>query len=164
MKKRLKAKGWKTDEIVQADHAIKWAQKKKHPDIKKVERSMFWFSLAAGVIGTFIFSFAIIPVLVAGTRAHGIIASGGFGLLLGLLISASLKRMHWFEAKHHLSIALIIPAIAIFSLVLVTLKVNELNIFAGLATTHDPLLLGAAYSLAFITPIAAVTLSRRPPE
>ena len=62
MKKKLHVKGWSKKEIKHAEKIIKKAEKKKHPHMKKLENSLYWFTLIIGIIGSVVVSLILIPI------------------------------------------------------------------------------------------------------
>lgn len=153
MHKRLHAKGWSVEEMAQTDVALHKAQKRKHPYVHAVEKSMFWFILVLGVLGSIILSVALIPVLVASNGQLGYWVTGVFGLLLGSLIIHFAKPMPWIS-RDHLIMTVIVPVCAIFSFFIVSVSVNDLNSFAGLPGRVDALFLGLSYFVGFLLPYA----------
>jgi peptidoglycan biosynthesis protein MviN/MurJ (putative lipid II flippase) len=158
MKKRLAAKGWSRKDIEKAEASIKKAELKKHPDVRKVERSMFWFTQATGVLGTIILSFAIIPVLVAGSALQAGLVAALFGILLGWMIAYFSRSMHWIEMHEHQRIVLAVAAVAFVNLALVTVLANQFNEFAGIATRHEPVAIAASYAVFFLIPFYAARI------
>ena len=63
MRKKLHLKGWTKEEIRHAERIFKKAEKKKHPHVKKVENSLYWFTLIVGILGTILLSLVLIPIL-----------------------------------------------------------------------------------------------------
>jgi len=152
MNEKLYLKGHSKRQIARAERILRTAERRKHPHIRHVETSMFWFTLATGVLGSAILSFAIIPILVAGTPGQGALVTFIFGVLLGLLISYIAGNMHWLESHHHLSITFAIPIVALFNFFIVGLVVNRFNSMIGFPSHHNPVLLGVLYFLGFLTP------------
>ena len=161
MKKKLHIKGWSKEEIKRAENIIKKAEKKKHIHIKKLENSLYWFTLIIGVLGTVLFSLILIPILIINSNAWGYVLTGVFGFLLGAIIIIIIKDMHWLEHHHHLFISLIIPIIAIFNLFIVVNKVNMLNYGIGFNNIHNPIIIGVIYFVCFIIPYAIFLLLKR---
>jgi hypothetical protein len=152
MKKRLHLKGWSKHEIEHAEEIIQRAEANKHPDIKKIENSMYWFTLIIGIMGTVMISLILIPILIINDNYWSYVLTGVFGFLLGAIIIIIIKDLHWLEAHHHLSLSLIIPIIALFNFFIVVNRVNWLSSKAGFMVFHNPLLLGIDYFICFLVP------------
>lgn len=156
MKEKLYLKGHSQRRIAIAEQILKKAEKRKHPRIRHVENSMFWFTLATGILGSALLSFAIIPVLVAGTIGQGMLVAFVFGLLLGMMIRFMTGNMNWLEDHHHLSITFVIPLIALFNFFIIGVVVNQFNRAYGMQSQHNPVFLGVMYFLGFLVPFAVL--------
>ncbi len=86
MRTRLEKKGWHPKHIDEAHSILELSEVSKHPEVKKIEVSMFWFTLIISVLGTTLLSVAIIPILVVANDTWSYIFVGTFGFLLGFLI------------------------------------------------------------------------------
>jgi hypothetical protein len=161
LKKKLHLKGWSKEEINRAEEIMRKAEQNKHPHIKKVEGSLYWFTLCIGILGTVLLSLIIIPVLIANNAALSYVLTGVFGFLLGALIVMIIKDLHWLEHHHHLLLSLIIPFIAIFNFFIVVNRVNLFSSSIGLRTLHNPLLVGMVYMVCFIIPYAVFLILKR---
>ena len=63
LKRRLHDKDWKKSDI---NKTVKILDKaKKHPKIKILDKSVYWFSLLLAIIINFIISLSLIPILLA---------------------------------------------------------------------------------------------------
>ncbi len=152
LRKKLHLKGWSKDEIARADRIYAEAEKSKHPHIKKVEDSLYWFTLIIGIIGTVMLSLILIPVLVVSNNFWAYTITGVFGFLLGALIIIIIKDLHWLEHHHHLLISLLIPIVAIFNFFIVVNRVNTFNISVGIRNIHNPVMVGIVYFICFLVP------------
>ena len=144
MRKKLNLQGWSKKEISHAEGIINKAERTKHPHIKLIDNSLYWFTLIVGIIGTFIVSMVLIPILIVANNYWSYLLTGFFGLMIGLLIVVIIKDFHWLESHHHIFVSLLIPIIALFNLFVVVMKVNSLNAFLGIAQ-HNPVLIGITY-------------------
>ena len=161
LKKKLHLKGWTKEEISHAHKIIKKAEKNKHPHVKKLENSLFWFTLIIGILGTIIFSFVLVPVLMVNNNAWSYVLTGLFGFLLGALIVIIVKDLHWLEGHHHLFMTLVIPIIALFNFFIVVSRVNVLNHALGINSYHNPIIIGMVYFACFLIPYLAFLLYKR---
>jgi hypothetical protein len=161
LQKKLHVKGWSHEEISRADELMKKADENKHPHVKLVESSVYWFTLCIGLLGTMLLSMVLIPVLIASNNTWSYILTGVFGFLLGSLIVMIVKDLHWLEHHHHLLLSLIIPFVAIFNFLIVVNKVNLFNVSIGLRYTHNPIIIAMVYLVCFIIPYAGFLLLKR---
>jgi len=151
-KKHLHLKGWSKEEIKKAENILSEAEKNKHPHIKNVEDSLYWFTLIIGILGTVILSLIMIPILVVSNNLWTYIITGVFGFLLGALIIIIIKDLHWLERHHHLLISLLIPIVAIFNFFIVVNRVNAFNTSLGIMNLHNPVMVSIVYFICFLAP------------
>jgi hypothetical protein len=155
MRKKLHLKGWSKEEIDHAESIFKKAEAAKHPHTKALEKSLFWFALIIGIVGTLILSFALIPVFIVSNSTWAYALSGCFGLLLGALIMIIIKDLHWMEQHHHILITVLIPIVALFNFFIVVSGLNMLKLQAGWANSQNPWIAGALYFIGFLLPYLA---------
>ena len=152
IKKRLEQKGWSKKDISRAVRIIEQAKANKHPKIKILDKLVFWISLAIAIIGNFIISISLIPVLLAlgNLPLYAVLITLGaaFGLLFDLLI----RTIEHLEAKHHLFLGIIMPIIAIITVIIIVAFSNNLEKTINIENPHNPLLAGIAYAIAFMLP------------
>ncbi|HJX05735.1 MAG TPA: hypothetical protein VJ461_03430 [Candidatus Nanoarchaeia archaeon] len=161
MRKRLHLKGWSKQEIAHAEKIFAEAEKKKHPHMRKLENSLYWFTLIIGLIGTVLLSVVLIPVLMISNNTWSYVLTGFFGFLLGALIIIIVKDLHWLEPHHHLSLSLIIPIAALFNFFIVVNRVNIINNSIGISNFHNPLFIGIIYFVCFTIPYVAFLMVRK---
>ncbi|MBN2052313.1 hypothetical protein JW756_02315 [Candidatus Woesearchaeota archaeon] len=152
LQKKLHLKGWSKQEIAHARKIMSQAERKKHPDVRKLEQSMYWFTLIIGVLGTILLSLVLMPILIINNNHWSYILTGVFGFILGSIIVIIIKDLHWLESHHHLSLSLAVPIVALFNFFIVVNRINLLNYSLGLARYHNPVLLGIDYFVCFLVP------------
>ena len=152
IKKRLEQKGWSKKDISRAVRIIEQAKANKHPKIKILDKLVFWISLAIAIIGNFIISISLIPVLLAlgNLPLYAVLITLGaaFGLLFDLLI----RTIEHLEAKHHLFLGIIMPITAVINVIIIVAFSNNLEKAINIQNPHSPLLAGAIYTFAFMLP------------
>jgi hypothetical protein len=149
LKKHLIEKGWKKSDINKTIRIIEKVKESKNPKIKILDKAVYWFSLLITLIGNFVISISLIPILIIleGTILYVVIIILGvsFGLLFELLI----RTLENLETKHHLFLGIIIPTITIINFIIVS---NNMGKLIGVEPIQDPIVIGAIYSIAFILP------------
>ena len=152
IKKRLEQKGWSKKDISKTVGIIEQAKANKHPKIKILDKLVFWISLAIAIIGNFIISISLIPVLLAlgNLPLYAVLITLGaaFGLLFDLLI----RTIEHLEAKHHLFLGIIMPITAAINVIIIVAFSNNLEKAINIQNPHSPLLAGAIYAFAFMLP------------
>ena len=161
MRKKLHLNGWSEKEISHAESIIKKAERNKHPHIRLIDNSLYWFTLIIGILGSVIVSLVLIPILIVANNYWSYLLTGFFALMIGLLIVIIIKDFHWLETHHHVLVSLLIPIIALFNLFIVVIKVNSLNAFLKTAEHHNPIIIGIIYFICFLVPYGFFLLLRR---
>lgn len=149
IRKHLLEKGWKRKDIESAIKIIRRAKKHKHPKIKLLDKAVYWISLAVAIAGNFIISIALIPFLLALSGFRLFLFVIALGASFGLLFELLVRGIGGLEVKHHLFLGIIIPIVALASFVIIS---NNLKKLIGVESPHDPVIVGAVYSISFILP------------
>jgi len=149
IKNYLVEKGWKKSDINKTIKIIERAKKNKHPQIKVLDKFVYWFSLLIAIIGNLIISISLIPVLIVlqGLKLYLVIIA--LGLAFGLLFELLIRTIENLEIKHHLFLGTIIPIISIINFIIISNNMKEL---IGIESQHNPIIIGAVYAIAFILP------------
>ncbi|HJO01406.1 MAG: hypothetical protein QF655_02575 [Candidatus Woesearchaeota archaeon] len=149
IKNYLVEKGWKKSDINKTIKIIEKAKKNKHPQIKSLDKLVYWFSLLITIIGNLVISISLIPVLLIlkGPQLYLVIIILGFAF--GLLFELLLRGIENLETKHHLFLGIIIPIIAVTNFIIIS---KNIKTFIGLENPQDPIIVGSVYAIAFIIP------------
>ena len=149
IKNRLIEKGWNKRDVSKTIKIIERAKKNKHPQIKILDKFVYWFSLLIAIIGNLIISISLIPVLLAlkGAQLYAVIIT--LGLAFGLLFELLIRGVENLETKHHLFLGIIIPIIAVINFIIVS---NNMKAFIGIENPQNPVLVGIVYAIAFMLP------------
>ena len=149
IKNYLVEKGWKKSDINKTLKIIERAKKNKHPQIKVLDKFVYWFSLLIAIIGNLVISISLIPVLIVlkGPQLYLVIIA--LGLAFGLLFELLIRTIENLEIKHHLFLGIIIPIISIINFIIISNNMKEL---IGIESPQDPIITGAVYTIAFILP------------
>lgn len=161
MEKRLHLRGWSKKEINHANSIFAKAEHHKHRHVALLENSLFWFTLATGIVGNLILSLVLIPIFIAGNDFFTYLLTALFGFLLGTIVFGIVKHMRWLASHHHLFLALLIPLLGIFNFFFVVQRVNSFNLSIGLKNFHDPWIVGVVYFVSFALPYGFLLLTRR---
>ena len=149
IKNHLIEKGWSKSDINRTIRIIERAKKNKHPQIKVLDKFVYWFSLLIAIIGNLVISISLIPVLIVlkGPQLYLVIIA--LGLVFGLLFELLIRTIENLEIKHHLFLGIIIPIISIIKFIIIS---NNMKKLIGIENPQDPIITGAVYSIAFILP------------
>ena len=152
IKKRLEQKGWSKKDISKTVRIIEQAKANKHPKIKILDKLVFWASLVVAIIGNFIISISLIPILLALNNLPLYIVLITLGVAFGLLFELLIRTIEHLEAKHHIFLGIIIPTIAIINVIIIVAFSNNLEKIINIENPHSPLLVGVIYAFAFMLP------------
>lgn len=158
VRKRLQKKGWEKEHIKEAVAIFEEAEKKKHPLMHALDHATFWFSLLLAIAGNFIIALALVPVLLAleGSLIYIIVITIGvsFGLLFELLI----RTIDHLEQSHHTILALLIPVVAVLTLLSIVLFANALQTTLQLKNNQNALVVACIYAVSFMLPYVVYQL------
>ena len=152
IKKRLEQKGWSKKDISKAIRIIEHAKANKHPKIKILDKLVFWISLLIAIIGNFIISISLIPILLALSNLPLYIVLITLGVSFGLLFELLIRTIEHLEAKHYILLGVIMPIIAVINVIIIVTFSNNLEKIVNIENPHNPLLVGIIYALAFMLP------------
>ncbi|MDP6600425.1 MAG: hypothetical protein QF798_03250 [Candidatus Woesearchaeota archaeon] len=149
LKNHLIEKGWGKKDINQTIKIIEKAKKSKHPQIKVLDKFVYWLSLLIALIGNFIILISLIPVILALEGLHLYIVVFTLAFAFGLLFELLIRSIENLETRHHLFLGIIIPIIAVINFALIS---NNMKKLVGVESPQDPITVGAVYAIAFILP------------
>ena len=152
IKKRLGQKGWSKKDISKTVRIIEQAKANKHPKIKILDMSVYWISLVIAIIGNFIISISLIPVLLALNNLPMYAVLITIGMSFGLLFELLIRTIEHLETKHHIFLGIMMPLIAIINVIIIVAFSNNLEKIINIENPHSPLLVGIVYALAFMLP------------
>jgi len=149
LKTYLSEKGWSKKDINKTIKIIQDAKKEKHPKIKVLDKLIYWISLVFALVGNFIITLALIPELVAlkGPILFIVIITLGFSF--GLLFELLIRTIDNLKIKHHIFLGIIIPILSIINFIFLS---NNMKRLIGIENPHNPIIIGAVYTIAFILP------------
>ena len=157
IKKSLAEKGWSKKDISRAVKIIEKAKENKHPKIKILDKSVYWISLLLAILGNFIISVSLIPVLLVlkNFQLYAVIITMGvsFGLLFELLIRTIELKTH-----HHIFLSILMPLVALINIMIIGVISNNLEKIISLQNQQNPFFVGIAYALSFMLPYFAYQL------
>ncbi len=154
LEQRLRQKGWTEEDIKKASSIIQAAAEKKPDRIKKIDKLVYWAVLVVTIIGNTIISIILIPFLLALKNIQLYIIITTIALTFGFLFDLLIRDLQAVEQEQVIIAWIFIPAIAIINVFFMTQFSNhliEIMMLKNIAE-HNPLLIGAAYTLAFICP------------
>ncbi|MBL7055870.1 hypothetical protein ISS07_03085 [Candidatus Woesearchaeota archaeon] len=152
IKKHLESKGWKKSEINKTIKIIEHAKANKHPHIKFLDKTVYWFSLFIAVIGNTVIALTLIPFLLVLNGFYLYLIIVFLGVSFGLLFELLIRTLENLEKKHHAVLSILIPVIAIINIFIITSYANNLEEVINLNNKQNPYLVGLTYAASFMLP------------
>ena len=155
IKKYLSEKGWKKSDINKTLRIIEHAKKNKHPQIKVLDKLVYWFSLLIAIIGNLLISVSLIPLLLIfrGPELYFITVILGFSF--GLLFELLVRTIEHLKTHHHIFLGIIIPILAVINF---TIILNSMQELTGITIQQNPIIIGSVYTIAFMLPYISYQL------
>lgn len=150
----LREKGWSEEDIQKAVSIIE-----QHASIDKsgtkhyFNRVIYWFALLVAIIGNMMISVILIPFLLVLQSYQLYLVVMTLAISFGFLFNLLITDIEHVDQKHHIIAGIFIPALAIINVFVMTRISNMMIAAAQLQNvSHNPLLMSAAYVIAFISP------------
>jgi len=149
---RLEKKGWSRKDIDKAVEIIHNAKQLKTPENRFLEKRVYWILLVLIIAANFAISVALIPVFMALKGAFLYFVIIILGIVFGLLFELVIRSIEHLEKKHHVFLAILIPAVALANVFAVARISNNLTSALSLANFQNPLAVGLVYAASFVLP------------
>jgi hypothetical protein len=164
LQQKLKEKGWSDDEVDNALNIIYSPEKQeKHAVFTEFSSPLvYWSLLIVAIIGNFIASVVLIPIMLFLTRFQLYAVIFLLAISFGAFFNLLLKDIEHVDYKHHIMGGVFIPAIAFINVYVIVNLANTLNdnvfsaLFSGNGIIHQsPILITIIYVIGFIIPYLA---------
>ncbi len=160
---QLKKKGWSLDDIRKAEDIIaSRAVKDKSKTTHHFERVLYWTVILVIIIGNFIVSLGITPILLAMNQAAVDVIIILLGFAFGLLFNLLILDLEFVSKKHHLIALVIIPLAALINLSVIVNITNAVNDVLQISNVrNNPITMSVLYVLAFLAPYLWTVLVKK---
>ncbi len=153
----------KKEEIEHKIKLIQEERKKLKEKVKKniifLDRTVYWVALFIAIIGNMLIAISIIPFLLVLDDVLLYVLLVIMGFAFGFFFEIVVRDIENIEKKKHIIISILLPSIAVISFFIITIVVNNIKKLFGITSiVHEPLIVGTAYSVAFILPYAVYQL------
>lgn len=121
--------------------------------IRFVDNSLYWVLLLLAILANFVISVTLVPFLMTmrGFFLYFILLV--IAITFGFLFSQILHALEYLQARQHLIIGILIPAIALINLAILTLLSNKLIGILELTTpAHNPWIVAVVYVIGYSLP------------
>lgn len=134
-------------------------KKKRGKTIIFLDKIVYWIALFIAIMGNMLIAISLIPFLLTLNEVLLYVVIAIMGLAFGLFFEILVRDIENMEKKHHIIISVLIPSVAVISFFVITIVANNLKTLLGLGViTHKPLMVGTAYTIAFILPYVVYQL------
>ncbi len=149
----LIGKGWGRTDVQKTADILAHAEAFKSSSMRFLEGAAFWISLLIAIIGNFLLSIVIVPLLLL---LHGIglyFTVFVVGVAFGALFNVLIKYIEDLGQGQHIIAGAFIPALGLINIYLITFFSNRLELLLGLTTpAHSPAGISVTYVIAFVLP------------
>jgi len=148
----LAEKGWQEHHIERAVSTLHAAESVKDSGTKLLDLVIYWVAMVLAVVGNFVLSIALIPVLLAFNDIALLISVAIAAILFGMTLDFVLKEIEHLRKTHLIIPELFIPAIALINVYIITNLSNDIARALQLPTTHNPWTVSIIYMVCFVIP------------
>ena len=148
---QLTKRGWSEQDIHAALQTLEQGNKKKSSFIRVLDTLVSWLFLIVAIIGSFIVSVILVPILVTMQGAALYFVLFVTGLFFGTLLWSIL--VHLKKLKYFIVPQVLIPVLALTNVYIITKFSNDLIELLNIPTLeHSPTLVSLVYVFAFFLP------------
>ncbi len=152
LRERLRKKGWSEAEIEKTLEIFENAEVEKRPALILLDRLVYWAGLLLAIVGNFVISVFMIPILITMPNFLLYITIIILGATFGLLFSLILGDIASLNKEKYVVASLFIPMIAIINMFVVVNIANYISERFNLELTHNPYIISILYVIAFSLP------------
>ena len=151
LKKKLTQKNWEHADITKTLQALKQASKQQQASLR---HAMILVSLLVMGVGNLLVSVLLVPLLLGlqGWFLFGIIVL--LGIIMGTLFEILTRSIESLESEHHLLFSMIMPILALASVLFMSVFANDVAFSFGIRNVHNPFVVAFLYAIAFLAPYA----------
>ena len=152
-RERLRKKGWTEKEIYKALRLLHLSHEKKTKFVKSLDFLVYWFLLLLVILGNFIISVTIVPILLVMSGAFLIFMLIFIALVFGYLFTKVIIEVQHFQKSKVVVAELLIPAIGLINIYMIAKLTNLLAVLMELkGGIHNPIAVSFLYVFSFSIP------------
>lgn len=153
LEEKIKKKKWTRQEIDKAIRILRSAEYKKTPLIKFFDTIVYWTALLIAIIGNFIVSVVLVPLLLVLKGPALYFTLFFVGASFGTLIYTVIRIVESIDPKRNLIAGLFIVALAVINIYIITGLTNKLELLMGIPTNiQEPILVSIVYAIGYLIP------------
>ncbi len=149
--KKLKQKKWEHGDIAKTLDALKQASQKQH---KHIHHATIIVSLLVMGLGNLLVAIILVPLMLGlkGWFLYALVAVLGIGM--GILFEILTRSIESLENEHHLLFSLVMPFLALISVLFMATYANDAAQSFGITNVHNPYTVAFLYAGCFLLPYA----------
>jgi hypothetical protein len=150
-REKLRDRGWSEADIEKTMKIINNAEKNKDQKLKIFEKFIYWIALLIAIIGNFIFSFVMMPIIIIVNNMNIYFIVIVLSVSFGVMFTAIVRDMD-LHIKHDVIVIFIVPVIAFINFFIITNLANEISLQNKIQSYHAPGLVSLIYTVFFLAP------------
>jgi hypothetical protein len=161
--RKLMQKGWSKEDILKA-YSIIEARKRadKSRTLPHMNRTLYWMTFFVIVIGNFLVSLTLIPVMLVVNKLGLDLIIIFLGLAIGLLFNLLITDIEHVDPRQHIIIGVAIPVIAILNFFFIVYVTDWLNRILKISIVRPaPYTITLLYVAAFLAPFIISRIKAR---
>jgi hypothetical protein len=134
------------------EHILAEAAFRKPTWVQVFDTAVYWIVLLSTILGNFVLSVILVPLLLTFTGVWLAIILVILGLLFGVLMHIIIKEIQHLKKSHYFVFEIFIPVLALINIYIITRLSNLLAPRMGITIQHNPWLVSVLYVMAFSLP------------
>lgn len=153
LEEEIQKKQWTKSEINTTLNILRSAKYKKTTATKFFDTIVYWVALLIAIIGNFLVSVIIVPILIALNGIPLYFTLFFVGISFGALLYTVIRMVEAIDPKQNLISGLFIIALAIINIYIITGLTNKLELQMGITSNiQEPVLVSVSYAIGYILP------------
>lgn len=151
---KLKQKKWSHKDIEQTLDALKEAKRASSNQHRHIHRATIIISLLVMGLGNLLVAIILVPLMLGlkGWFLFTLVAVLGIGM--GFLFEVLTRSIESLETEHHILFSLIMPFLALISVLFTSAYANDAARIFGITNVHNPYSVAFLYAACFLMPYA----------
>ena len=134
---------------------------KKSPFIRFLDAIIYWVIIVVTILGNFVLSLIMVPVLVVFTSGSLVAATAVLALAFGILMHVIAIEVEHLQKTHFVIFEILIPVLALINIYIITRLSNRLTELMEIQVSHSPVLVSVVYVIAFTAPHLVARLRKK---
>jgi len=152
IKRLLVKKGWPSHEVEKTIRILGRAHHKKSKTVLFLDKSALWLGLILIILGNFIVSVILVPLLIIMSGWWLYISLLGIAAAFGFVVTVIAGYIERIQREHVLILGVLLPAIALINVYIMAYFANRLELLMQIGTLHNPTFIALVYTVGFMIP------------